>query len=149
MKSDGWILNGVQNPSVIINFFFEGTMKRIFSLLLCALLLCTLAACATSYAGDERLGTYKDKETGCYTLVLLEDGTGSITHESNTVLPTEEEIFFEIREGVLYLNGKSANGAVIGQTEYYGKLSEADGSYTVLLKSDLTGISLGTFVKEK
>ena len=124
-------------------------MKRIFSLLLCALLLCSLASCATSYAGDGRIGTYTDKETGAYTLVLNEDGTGVITYRSLTVLPTEEELFFELREDTLYINGKSDNGAVIGQSEYFGKLTEENGTYTVALKSDLTGISLGTFIKEK
>ena len=124
-------------------------MKRIFSLLLCALLLCSLASCATSYAGDERIGTYTDKETGAYTLVLNENGKGTLTHTSATVLPTEEEIFFELRDGYLYINGRSANGAVIGQNEYYGKIEEKNGTYTVSLKSDLTGISLGTFEQVK
>jgi len=98
--------------------------KRIWLLILAVALLCSLASCATSYAGDERIGTYTDRETGAYTLVLNEDGTGSITHKSATVLPTEEEIFFEINEGVLYLNGKSTNGAVIGKSEYFGKVTE-------------------------
>ena len=74
-------------------------MKRLFSLLLCAVLLFSLFSCAASYAGDERIGTYTDKETGCYTLVLGEDGTGSITYKSATVLPTEEYYFLILQRG--------------------------------------------------
>ena len=123
--------------------------KRIWLIALLGVLLFSFLSCSPSYEGDERIGTYTDKETGAYTLVLREDGKGSITHASSTVLPTEEEIFFEIRDGYLYVNGKSANGAVIGQNEYYGEIKEEGGTYTVSLKSELTGIVLGTFTKEK
>lgn len=123
--------------------------KRIWLIALLGVLLFSFLSCSPSYEGDERIGRYTDKETGAYTLVLQKDGKGSITHASDTVLPTEEEIFFEIRDGYLYVNGKSANGAVIGQNEYYGEIKEEDGTYTVSLKSELTGIVLGTFTKEK
>lgn len=124
-------------------------MKKILSLLFCFVLVFALASCSPSYEGDGRIGTYIDKETGAYILVLDANGKGSITHASSSLLPTAEEIFFEIRDGYLYINGTSANGAVIGQHEYYGEIKEENGGYTVALKSDLTGILLGTFVKEK
>lgn len=122
--------------------------KRISAVALCLLLLFSLVSCI-KYEGDERVGTYIDIETGAYTLVLYETGEGVLTHTSNTVLPTEEEIFFSLRGGYLYVNGKSANDAVIGQNEYYGKIEKTDGVYTVSLKSDVTGISLGTFKQTK
>ena len=123
--------------------------KRIWLLILAVALLCSLASCAPDYSADSRIGTYTDKETGCYTLVLGADGKGSITHTSSTVLPTSEDIFFEIREDTLYLNGKLANGGVIGQNEYFGKITESEDGYTVALQSDVTGIVLGTFTKKK
>ena len=121
--------------------------KRAFIGLLAVLLMLlpVLCACGADYSSDERIGTYVDEETGAYTLTLSANGEGSLTHRSNTVLPTEESIFFELRGGYLYINGKSTNGAVIGQNEYYGKIEKTDGVYTVSLKSDVTGISLGTF----
>ena len=124
-------------------------MKKLLPLLLCLVIALSLFSCSPDYTGDERIGRYVDKETGCYALVLNSDGSGSITHLSSSLLPTEEEIFFELRDGFLYVNGKSANGAVIGTNEYFGQLTEEDGVYTVALKSDLTGITLGTFVQIK
>lgn len=123
--------------------------KQLWLFALLGVLLLSLFSCTPSYEGDERIGTYVDKETGAYILVLSKDGKGSITHTSNSVLPTSEEVFFELRDGYLFVNGKSANGAVIGRHEYYGEVKEENGVYTVALKSELTGITLGTFVKEK
>lgn len=123
--------------------------KRISALCLLMLLLLSLCACSASYEGDERIGTYVDAETGAYTLVLRADGKGTLTHTSSTVLPTEEEIFFELRDGYLYINGRLDNGAVIGKNEYYGKLEKTDGVYRVSLKSEVTGVSLGTFEQTK
>ena len=124
-------------------------MKKILPLLLCFVLAFALASCAPSYEGDGRIGAYTDRETGCYTLVLNADGTGVITHASSTVPETREDVFFEIRDGSLFVNGKSKNGAVIGQIEYYGAITETADGYTVPLKSDVTGITLGTFYKKK
>ncbi len=121
-------------------------MKKSVSLvlLLCFLFL-ALSGCGADYTGDERIGTYQDEETGAYTLVLQSNGKGTITHHSSTVLPTEEEIFFELRDGCLYITGRLDNGAVIGKNEHYGQMEKINGVYTVVLKSDVTGGLLGTF----
>lgn len=121
-------------------------MKKSVSLvLILSLLLFALSGCGADYSGDERIGTYRDEETGAYTLVLQSNGKGRITHHSDTVLPTEEEIFFELRDGYLYVTGRVDNGAVIGKNEHYGQIEKVDGVYTVVLKSDVTGGLLGTF----
>ncbi len=125
----------------------RGCFSRAFAFLLSCVLLAALCSCAPDYANDERIGTYHDRETGAYTLVLHTDGTGTVRHTSVLGTVTEEEIVFEFDRDYIDLLGKSASGGVIGRNEYSGTVSLEDGVYTFALESVETGILLGTFVQ--
>ena len=125
--------------------------KRILTLaaLLLSLLL-LFVACAPAYESDSRIGSYiaygADGKTVVYRLALEEDGKGSITYYPSFGGETREDVFFEIRDGVINVHGTEVVGGVIGRSELSGEIAPIGDSYSFELRSS-DGV-LANFIKE-
>lgn len=119
--------------------------SRVLALVLSLALLFSFSACAPDYTGDERLGSYGDMETGAYTLVLKEDGTGTFYHVSVHGPVTEEAIVFELTGNEISILGDGSG--MLGKGEYRGTFEKESETYVFALKDADSGNLFATFYR--